>query len=62
MKKIWKIVKKSLFLKKIFVRYFISGKKNSILLVLPIEEISLEPELSSPARFRIQGGVPHRER
>ena len=29
--------------------------KNAILLVLPIEEISLRPELSSPPRFRIQG-------
>ena len=31
-------------------------KENAILLVLPIEEISLRPELSSPANFRIQGG------
>ena len=31
-------------------------KKNAIPLVLPIEEISLRPELSSPARFRFQGG------
>ena len=29
-------------------------------LVLPIEEISLRPELSSPTRFRIQGGYPER--
>ena len=35
---------------------FILPKKNAIFLVLPIEEISLQPELSSPARFRIQGG------
>ena len=34
--------------------------KNAILLVLPIEEISLQPELSSPAHFRIQGGYPER--
>ena len=27
-----------------------------ILLVLPFKEISLKPELSSPACFRIQGG------
>ena len=27
------------------------------ILVLPFEEISLQPELSSPTRFRIQGGV-----
>ena len=30
-----------------------SAEKNAILLVLPIEEISLWPELSSPAHFRI---------
>ena len=28
---------------------------------MPIEEISLRPELSSPARFRIQGGSPERD-
>ena len=32
------------------------AKKNSIFLVLPIEEISLRPELSSPGPFRFQGG------
>ena len=36
-------------------------EKNAIPLVLPIEEISLRPELSSPARFRIQGGYPERD-
>ena len=36
-------------------------EKNAIILVLPIEEISLRPELSSPARFRIQGGYPERD-
>ena len=36
-------------------------KKNAIPLVLPIEEISLRPELSSPPRFRIQGGSPERD-
>ena len=35
-------------------------KKNAIPLVLLIEEISLRPELSSPPRFRIQGGYPER--
>ena len=40
---------------------FAERKKNAILLVLPIEEISLRPELSSPARFRIQGGYPERD-
>ena len=37
-------------------------QKNAILLVLPIEEISLRPELSSPPRLRIQGGYPERDR
>ena len=31
-------------------------RKNAILLVLPFEEISLQPELSSARHFRIQGG------
>ena len=35
-----------------------SPKKNAIPLVLPIEEISLRPELSSPAGFIIQEGSP----
>ena len=39
-----------------------ADKKNSVLLVSPIEEISLRPELSSPSRFRFQGGSPERER
>ena len=38
--------------------FFGLKKKKNILLVWPIEEISLQPELSSPARFRIQGGYP----
>ena len=36
-------------------------ENNPTLLVLPIEEISLQPELSSPPRFRIQGGYPERD-
>ena len=36
-------------------------KKNAIILVLPFKEISLRPELSSPPRFRIQGGYPERD-
>ena len=36
-------------------------QKNAIFLVLPIEEISLRPELSSPARFRFQEGSPERD-
>ena len=41
-----KILKKKKFL----------HKKNAFFIVLLIEEISLQPELSSPTRFRIQGG------
>ena len=36
-------------------------EKNAIILVLPNEEISLRPELSSPAHFRFQGGSPERD-
>ena len=32
--------------------------KNAIILVLSIEEIILQPELSTPPRFRFQGGSP----
>ena len=58
--------KKSLFFKKSenFENIFFCRKKttkNAIILVLPIEEISLRPELSSPPRFRIQGGYPERD-
>ena len=38
----------------IFWKYFFSAKKK--ILVLPIEEISIGPEVPSPPRFRIQGG------
>ena len=69
-KKNWKIrksekmlknQKKTHFFRKIwkFWKDFFSPKKeekNAILLVLPIEDISLWPELSSPPRFGIQGG------
>ena len=37
---------------------FFFCKKNIFFLVLPFEEISIRPELSSPPCFRIQGGVP----
>ena len=41
---------------------FTEEEKNAFPLVLPIEEINLRPELSSPARFRFQGGVdPERD-
>ena len=33
----------------------------AILLVLPFEETGLQPELSSPPRFRIQGGYRDRD-
>ena len=62
--KIWKNIKKSDFLSpKITIFFYLkiwkkNYKKNAIFLVLPIEAISLWPELSSPPRFRIQGGVP----
>ena len=35
--------------------------RNTILLVLPFEEISIRPELSSPARCRILEGYPERD-
>ena len=34
----------------------VKGFSKLLILVLPIEKISLRPELSSPPRFRIQGG------
>ena len=45
-------VKKSKNLEK-FQKIFVCDKKNANLFVLPIEEISLWPELSSPPPFRI---------
>ena len=33
------------------------AKQNAILLVLPIEEFSLQPKLCSPPPFQISGGV-----
>ena len=35
-------------------------EKKTIGKVLPIEKISLQPELSSPSHFRFQGGYPER--
>ena len=54
--------KKSLLFKKSenFDNFFFFPKKinkNAIPLFLPIEEISLRPDLSSQPHFRIQGGV-----
>ena len=40
--------------------FFMQRKKNAFLLVLVIEEIGFQPELSSPPRFRIQGRYPER--
>ena len=48
--------KKNIFFSKNLIFF-----KKAILLVLPIEEISIRPELSSQPRFRIQGGG-YRER
>ena len=63
-KKPWKNCKKSqsiVFLSSKFLENICLLKKrdkNAILLVLPIKEISLRPELSSPPRFRSrQGGL-----
>ena len=36
-------------------------EKNAILLVFQYQEYGIRPELSSPARFRIQGGYPERD-
>ena len=36
-------------------------KKNAIIIVFQYEEDAIGPELSSPARFRIQGGYPERD-
>ena len=38
------------------------GKKKNLLLVLPIEEISLSPELFSPSPFQNPVGGGYRER
>ena len=44
-----------------FFFFFFFPTKNTILLVLPFYYISIRPELSSPSRFRIQGGSPERD-
>ena len=36
--------------------FYLMKKKNAILLVLQIEEISLQPELSSPPVSNLRGG------
>ena len=36
--------------------FFFSKKKNAILLVSQYKEDTIQPKLSGPARFRIQGG------
>ena len=45
-------------LKHIYIYIYL---KYVILLVLPFEEISFQPDLFKPARFRILGGSPERE-
>ena len=59
LKNLEKKLKKSHFFKKKLkiLKYFLQ-KKNPIPLVLLNEKISLQPELSSPLRFRIQLVVP----
>ena len=43
----------------IFENIFCCRKKiKKICLVLPVKDISFQPELSSPPRFPIQGGQP----
>ena len=44
--------------KKIQKKHTKNERKNAILLVLPIEGFSLQPELARPPHFRIQRGVP----
>ena len=64
LKQFQKIQKNHIFSKNLKILknfFFAEKKKNAILLVLPNEEISLRPELSSPPRFRIQGGYPERQ-
>ena len=53
---------KKLFKKKSEISWniFFVKKREAILLVWPIEEISLQTELSTPPCFRIQGGCPER--
>ena len=38
--------------------FFLAEKKNAIFKVFQYSEDKIQPELSSPARFRIQGGGP----
>ena len=51
-----KILKNQDFFFHLKILYFFLAEKNAIILVLPVEEISLRPELSAPPRFRFQGG------
>ena len=60
------IIKNLIFLSTFFLQkyeifeniYLPPPQKNATLLVLPFEEISRQPELSSPPCFIIQGGDP----
>ena len=64
MQKSGKISKKYFFFKenlKILKYFFFCKQKNAILLVLPIEEISLHSDLFSPPYFRFQWGSPERD-
>ena len=46
---------------KLFSHNHIRLLKYTIFLLLPFKDISLRPELSSPPRFRIQGGLSERD-
>ena len=54
--KILKKCKKKFF----FWKFIVFARKYDILLVSPIKEISLQPQLSSPPCLRTQGGYPER--
>ena len=44
-----------------YLKFFARPKKDLVCLVLPFQEISLRPELSSPPRCRLQWGGEYRE-
>ena len=50
----------SINLKRVKILFF-AKKISAVILFLPFWEISLQPELSKPPSFRIQGGLSERE-